>query len=94
MTLWKRFKRWFRKKFLGYVDPGVYIEEIPCPPVINLKEERVLGIVGLSPDIPAYFGKIYTGDCKVHGRTSFLPPNKNGDSYCAWCFYEASRKKK
>lgn len=44
---WSTFKRWFQKKFLGYVDPGVYIEEVPCPQTVSVKDERVLGIVGL-----------------------------------------------
>lgn len=47
MKPWQRFKRWFQKKFLGYVDPGVYIEEVPCPQTVSVKEERVLGIIAL-----------------------------------------------
>jgi hypothetical protein len=31
MNVWQRFKRWFERRFLGYVPAGVYVEEVAGP---------------------------------------------------------------
>lgn len=41
-----RFKRWFGKVFLGYVECGVTIEEIECPDPIPFRSTPANILIG------------------------------------------------